>query len=386
MRFIVLGGYGAMGRITVRDLFETSQESEVIIVGRDQHKAQQYAASFRNHRVQGRAVDVNNQRALVRLLDTGAVVINALPYALNLKVMRAAFVAHAHYIDLGGLYAVTKQQLKLHHQFKKHNLLAVLGCGSTPGVTNVMIAYAAEFFDRMYDVHIRFGGHDWTRHKQLFVVPYNPYTLFDEFTKDPIIFQNGTITSVQPMSGTDTYPFPNPVGKMTCFYTRHSELATIPQHYQRKGLKNCSFRVCFPDTFVYAVQLFIDLGFASSKNIQVDGVSVKPIDITSHLMAQYALPRGVTINDMEQVLVDITGRKNGKKKKCTVYCTSHSIPRWHASAGAVDTGVPPSIVAQMIVNGCIKERGVLPPEQCVPPKMFFKELAQRGMRIHLRWN
>ena len=56
-------------------------------------------------------------------------------------------------------------------------------------------------------------------------------------------------------------------------------------------------------------------------------------------------------------------------------------PADHASAGDVDTGCPPSIIAQMIATGVIAQRGVLPPEVAVPVEPFFRELRKRGMKI-----
>jgi len=48
------------------------------------------------------------------------------------------------------------------------------------------------------------------------------------------------------------------------------------------------------------------------------------------------------------------------------------------SAVARDTGFPPSIVAQLLMAGRIRERGVRPPEQCVPVRPFLDALAERG--------
>jgi len=53
------------------------------------------------------------------------------------------------------------------------------------------------------------------------------------------------------------------------------------------------------------------------------------------------------------------------------------------SAVARDTGFPPAIVARMIMDGRIKERGVRPPERCVPVKPFLAALAERGMRARM---
>ena len=39
MKFVVLGGYGAMGSIAVRDLYDSCKDCEITITGRDLEKA-----------------------------------------------------------------------------------------------------------------------------------------------------------------------------------------------------------------------------------------------------------------------------------------------------------------------------------------------------------
>jgi saccharopine dehydrogenase-like NADP-dependent oxidoreductase len=85
-------------------------------------------------------------------------------------------------------------------------------------------------------------------------------------------------------------------------------------------------------------------------------------------------------NDYEISRVIVTGNH----KTVTVDCHAKANRRWHASAGDVDTGCPPSIVAQMIATGVIAQRGVLPPEVVVPVTAFFQELRKRGMRIVMK--
>ena len=46
-----------------------------------------------------------------------------------------------------------------------------------------------------------------------------------------------------------------------------------------------------------------------------------------------------------------------------------------------DTGVPPSIVSQMIVNNLINKSGVFPPELIINDKLFFDELFKRNILI-----
>jgi len=56
--------------------------------------------------------------------------------------MQACLVAGCHYMDLGGLYHVTAEQLKLSKDFAERGLLALLGIGSAPGKTNLLAARA----------------------------------------------------------------------------------------------------------------------------------------------------------------------------------------------------------------------------------------------------
>jgi saccharopine dehydrogenase-like NADP-dependent oxidoreductase len=97
--------------------------------------------------------------------------------------------------------------------------------------------------------------------------------------------------------------------------------------------------------------------------------------------ARLPAPRGKP-NDYEISRVIATGRaKNGTPTTTIVDCHARANRRWHASAGDIDTGCPPSIVAQMIATGVIAQRGVLSPETAVPVDAFFRELRKRGMRI-----
>ena len=68
----------------------------------------------RDARLEGEErVDASDASAVAGVLDGCTVCVNCADYRLNLAVMRGAAEAGAHYVDLGGLYHVTKQQLEL---------------------------------------------------------------------------------------------------------------------------------------------------------------------------------------------------------------------------------------------------------------------------------
>lgn len=365
-RFIVLGGVGAIGRVVVRDLFESHPQNRILIADYNEKAARQYGLSFRSRRVAAAFADASQPTQLSKLFRGRAVVVNCTQHDFNLKVMRAALTARIHYVDLGGLFHWTRRQLKFHLQFQRAGLTAVLGAGCAPGITNVMIRAAADKLEHVNSVKIRVGTKDFNPPAASFCFPYSAQTIVEEFTLTPWIFERGKFREVKPRTAWELMKFPRPVGPQWLMRTRHSEVATIPLRFRARGLKFCDFKVGFDRAFVHEVV----------KRLK-DGWTVRDF-------AKLPAPRGQP-NDYEIARVMVAGRaKGGARKTITVDCHAKANRRWHASAGDIDTGCPPSIVAQLIATGAITGRGVLPPEVAVPVAPFFAELCKRGMRIEMK--
>lgn len=379
MKIVVLGGYGEMGRITVIDLLETFK-GKIVVAGRNEEKAKAFAGSFKSNNIMHAKADADEPEKLTELLEGSDVVINATQYTTNLQVMEAALSAGVNYVDLGGLFHMTKKQLELDPGFKKKDILAVVGCGATPGITNIMAAYGSGVLDTIESIHVQFADKDYTKYDMPFVVPYSMRTIFDEFSMEPAVFSGGKLRFVKPLTGEEEIEFPSPVNIATCFYTLHSEVATFPSSFKDKGIKNCSFKGGFPKEFVEKIKFLIDTGFSSTTPVKYKNIDVVPLDFTVSLLNRF-IPQKERIKDIEFLRVELQGTTGGKKKNIIVYCESKSNSRWNIPAGTWNTGVPPSIIAQMISEGILEKTGVMPPELCIDPELFFKELDRRNISI-----
>ncbi len=383
-KIVVLGGYGEMGRIISIDLAETADKFRIVIAGRDGKKAEAFAKSFNKPNIIGVGADLNNHKQMKQVLEGAKVLINATNYYFNVQVMKTALKAHVNYIDLGGLYHTTLKQLRLHDKFKKAKIIALLGCGSTPGITNIMAHYGAEKLDRIHEIHIQFADKDYTNYNMPFVVPYSMQTVFDEFTKRPAVFTNGKMTFADPLGGGINVTFPQPVGKVLCRYSLHSELASLPKHFASRGIKECSFRGGWDPDFVNKTSFLIQAGFASETPIIVKGNKVVPRDVAVALLNRFLPPESVKVNDVEFLRVELKGTRKKKEQTLVVYCKAVSNKKWNIPAGSWDTGVPLSIVAQMIATGHISGGGVYPSDaRNINPKKFFKELKKRNMKVFI---
>ena len=248
MKVLVLGGAGAMAEVTVRDLLESVGVERVGVADLNYEKASAAARRLRDDRAVPIAADARDTPSLTTIMREWDAVINSTWYELNLLVMQAAIGAGIHYLDLGGLYHMTRKQLELDKRARDANVTCVLGMGSTPGTMNVMGAYAASKMDRIEAMKLRSGSAVVKGGAAGFQAPYSIRTVLDEFTIPAIIFRDGKIEEVPALSGKESFTLPDPVGDVEGYYTIHSELATMPS--LRKGTAALYQEVLHPNKHI----------------------------------------------------------------------------------------------------------------------------------------
>jgi lysine 6-dehydrogenase len=365
MRVVLLGAAGAMASVVLRDLLEFAPDVSVTLADRRPTETS-------DPRVRSATVDVKDEAATARLLEGHDVVLNCVTYYFNVPVMRAALAARVPYTDLGGLYHGTLKQFALDEDFRRAGVPAVIGMGSTPGITNVMAGALARGFDAVDAIRVRVGCIDRSASGPL-PVPYALDTVIDEFSLEPMVFREGRAEAVPPMSGEETIAFPEPVGQAQAFYTLHSEVAMFPRSFP--NLQEASFKVAFEPDFTQKVRFLVELGFASRQRLTA---GASPREVLLELAAKQTTPAGEP-NDCDVLRVDVSGRRGGRTASARAEMTVLPHRKWKIGAGALDTGVPLSIVGQMLAAREITEPGVLCPEKAVPDTLFFRELERRGM-------
>jgi saccharopine dehydrogenase-like NADP-dependent oxidoreductase len=198
----------------------------------------------RDFRLEGdEHVDARDPASLRAALAGSDVVVNAADYRLNLDVMWGALDVGAHYVDLGGLFHVTRAQFKLYDEFLSADRCAILGLGSAPGKTNLLAAAGARRLrEDPVSMEIWAATRDPAAADHPFPAPYSVQTLRDELQKQPMVLIDGGLDEVDPLSGRAVRDFPEPVGSAEGIYTLHSELATLP--VTLATLREASFRLC----------------------------------------------------------------------------------------------------------------------------------------------
>ena len=366
-----------MGRAAVYDLARSGQR--VLVLEADVEAARRIARRYAGPRSAVEKADARDPAALAATLTAKnvGVLVNCAPYILNLDVMEAALRARCHYLDLGGLFHTTRMQLPHGPEFQRHGLLAVLGMGSAPGIMNVLARAATERLRKVRALRIYNGGSDHTRYRSPVAFGFSPATVLDEFTLPPMVFTRGRFKAEKPLTGGEDVLFD--VGLQRVHLSLHSEVATLPSSFRAKGLRECSFKIAYDPVLIERLKLLIDLGL-TEKRPGPRGVA--PRDVLLDCFKRLPAPPDF-IDDRDCLAVVAEGED--AKGPVTVRYDLTATPqrRPPLSAVARDTGFPPAIVARMILDGTIRERGVLPPERCVPTRPFLAALAERGMHARV---
>lgn len=354
---VVLGAAGTIAPAIVHDLAHSDEVAHMALLDLNPDKAAAVAEEHGAGKARAAGIDARDLDALSRALAGADVLLNTASYRINLDAMRASLQAGCHYLDLGGLYHVTGQQLELGPEFERAGRLAVLGIGSSPGKTNVMAAEAvarlggpAEGID---SIEVCAAGRDPAAPDDgRLRPPYAIQTLLDELTLQPVVLRDGRLVQIDPLSAGGTVDYGEPIGQAETIFTLHSELATFGESF---GCASASFRLSLAPALLERL-----------KALAADG--------SHEAVAQAARDAASPSNETVSVHLVRARTVAGKELE------ARAVTRPHLGLGGsvVSTATPAAACVRLFARGALTATGVHPPERCIDPGLMFAELEHRG--------
>lgn len=386
MKVIVLGA-GLQGIATTMDLAWNENMEAVTIADYEFARAEKVATICNEKygpKVTPIQLDVSDFDNLVETIKPFDLVINVVNYYWNVHVMKACLKAKKHYMDLGGLYVESVNQLKLDQDFKDAGLIAITGIGGCAGVTNICSAWAVNQLDDVEEIHFYCGCNDWSTTSKPFEVSYAIETIMDECRMNPIQFVDGEFKELEPHANQKVMQFSEPVGPQVVWNITHSELGTVPVSFMDRGLKQCTYSIGFPDELADRLEFLNSLGFSSREPLEVDGTEVKPVRVLKKLMDDMPDDPNAVINDCDVIKTVVTGTKDGQKIEYTLESVCRPVKWWPELMGAqVYIGGASAWTAELLRRGLVTLTGVHGPELAVPAEEFFKEAAKREIYVEV---
>ncbi len=339
-------------------------------------------------------VDASNREELVELIGRVApdAVLNACDPRFNEPIFAAAFDAKVTYLDMAMTLShphperpyelpgemLGDRQLAAHERWEGAALLALVGIGVEPGLSDVFARYAAdELFSEIGEVGVRDGA-DLMVEGYDFAPTFSIWTTIEECLNPPLVWERerGFYTTV-PFSEPEVFDFPEGIGPVECVNVEHEEVVLMPRWV---SCERVTFKYGLGQEFIDVLETLHKLGLDSTEPVSVRGTHVAPRDVVAA-----ALPDPATLGERMSgrtcagTWVQGTGA-DGRPRSTYLYhvVDNETTMREYASQAVVwQTAVNPAVALELLDKGAWKGTGVLGPE-AFPPKPFLELLAEYG--------
>jgi len=296
---VLLIGVGGVGEAIAIASKDRPFLERLVLADYDERRAvevrDKVGADERTHPVE--PVDASDGAQIVELAKRYEVdlLMNAVAPNFNESVFDAAFEAGVDYMDMAltlGTRHPTEPYRLAHvklgdYQFERaerweeRGLLALVGMGVDPGLSDVFAAYASKhLFDTIEEIGVR-DGSDIAVEGYAFAPGFSIWTTIEECLNPPAVYERdrGWFTT-EAFSEPEVFDFPE-VGPVECVNVEHEEVLLVPRWLD---VGRVTFKYGLGAEFIDVLRTLEKLGLDSTVPITVKGAQVAPRDVVAALL------------------------------------------------------------------------------------------------------
>ncbi len=385
MAKVLIVGAGGVGQVVTHKCAQVPEVfSDIVLASRTLAKCDAIAAQLDRpiETAQVDADDVPQMTALIERVRPDVVVNVALPYQ-DLPIMDACLATGVDYVDTANYEPPDEARFEYSWQwayqerFRERGIMALLGSGFDPGVTNVYTAYIKKhLLDEIHELDI--VDCNAGEHGQAFATNFNPEINIREVTAPGKYWEDGDWRSTPPLSVSRELDFPEGIGPRKIYLMYHEELESLVRHFPE--IRRARFWMTFSDNYLKHLEVLQNVGMTRIDPVLYEGHEVIPLKFLKAL-----LPDPASLGPLTQGQTCIgciaRGLKDGEEKVVYVYnvCDHGACYREvRSQAISYTTGVPAMIGAKMLLTGTWRGEGVFNMEQ-FDPDPFMEALNQHGL-------
>jgi saccharopine dehydrogenase-like NADP-dependent oxidoreductase len=359
------GGVGAAAAAVARkrDFFERMTFADL-----DPARPQALVDRLDDGRFAAAQVDASDQASVAALAREHDTVLNATDPRFNLPVFEAAFETRCTYLDMAMSLSepgvlLGQRQLDQQKRWADAGLLALVGIGVEPGLSDVFARYAADhLFAEIDEVAVRDGANLEVEGYE-FAPTFSIWTTIEECLNPPLVWERerGWYTT-EPFSEPEEFDFPEGIGPLECVNVEHEEVVLVPRWVD---CRRVTFKYGLGAEFIDVLKTLHKLGLDSTERIRVRDVEVAPRDVVAA-----ALPDPATLGERMHGLTCagtyVTGTGvDGEPRATYLYHVTdneHAMREYGSQAVVLQTALNPVVALELLANGRWSGAGVLGPE------------------------
>ena len=377
MKMLVLGA-GLQGSACAYDLLQNKDVKEVRLADIRVSEVEPFLAPYSGKRLIPTPLDVRDSDAVAGLMRESDAVMSALPYYFNYDMAVCAVDAGVHFCDLGGNTEIVFKQKTLHDRAVADNVSVIPDCGLAPGMVNILAEHGIRQLDKVDAVRIYVGGLPQNPEPPLnYQIVYSLEGVLDYYTTLSWVLRGGKRTRVRALSEREEVQFPKPIGTLEAFHTAGG-LSTMAFRYEGR-VPTMEYKTLRYPGHAALMESIRELGLLDLEPVDVKGHHIVPRDaFIATVGPRLRKPHG---KDLVALRVVVQGTRGTKKKTVGWELLDRYDEKTGISAMERTTGFSLAITGVMQVRKQVSGPGVLTPDEAMPPELYVKELAKRGIDI-----
>jgi len=250
-------------------------------------------------------------------------------------------------------------------------LLALVGMGVEPGLSDVFARYAADhLFSEIDELGTRDGANLVVRDEagnEIFAPSFSIWTTIEECLNPPVVWEKdkGWYTTT-PFSEPEVFVFPEGIGPVECVNVEHEEVLLMPRWIDAKRV---TFKYGLGDEFIGILKTLNQLGLDKTQPVRVRSEN-GPVMVAPRDVVAAGLPDPATIGPR------MTGKTcaglwvtglglDGAPREVYLYHVSDNewtMAEYESQCVVWQTALNPVIALELLATGVWSGRGVLGPE------------------------
>ena len=384
-RTTLIIGAGGVGRVVLHKCVQNSEVfTHIVLASRTLKRCEELQKELPEANISVAYLDADKTKDIIKLIKEvkASLVINvALPYQ-DLTIMDACIATGVPYLDTANYEHPDiakfeyKEQWARDEAFKNAGVMALLGSGFDPGVTNVFCAYAQKhYFDTIETIDIldcNAGEHGYA-----FATNFNPEINLREVSANGRYWEEGRWIETKPMEIKMLWDYPE-VGEKESYLLYHEEMESLVKHI--KGLKRIRFFMTFGESYLTHMKCLENVGRLGIEEVEHKGQKIVPMEFLKTLLPDPST-LGSRTKGKTNIGVVLKGVKDGEKRAVYIYQVSdheQCFKEVNSQAVSYTTGVPAMIGAKLMLEGTWQGKGVFNMEE-FDPDPFMQELSKQGL-------
>jgi saccharopine dehydrogenase-like NADP-dependent oxidoreductase len=383
MHLLVLGA-GEVGRNIAFAAAKQPSVTNITVADRNIDAARHAAHDIKAGAVE---VDVSDEQAMSKLLASVDIVGSSVGPAtrFGVPILRQAIAAGKAFVDVCDDPEPTLEMLGLDKQAKAAGVTAIVGCGASPGISNLLAVEAASRLEGVDRIITSWGEGDDSDDSGISGVSAAVEHWVEQISFPIPVWREGALRHVVPLEHVEVF-YPG-VGKVIARSVGHPEAVTLPRRFT--DVRECVNAMDFSSYVFVALERVAEQVRSKKKTIREGAEMLARMlgkgeeGLTFGDAAAYAVNTSKDVLSGKLSLPGLCavaeGVRGGRKTIIGASLNGY-IP---GGMGPV-TAVPAAIGIEMIASRTVEWSGVRAPEDALEPHGFFDLLRKHMLNLEGR--